>query len=194
MYAASATPLSEAPLWYLTRTTGIVAFVLLTLALSFGVAASQRALASPSWPRFANQALHRNVSLLALVFLGVHIMTTILDGYVSVSWWSLIIPGASSYRTLWVALGTLAFDIVIAVTITSLIRLRMKARLWRQIHYLVYAMWPLSALHFLNTGTDAAHMRFGVWIDAAAALVVLASVAIRLFTRESRPALVGSVR
>src|SRR4051795_4761342 len=111
----SAPTLDQAPLWYLSRSTGIVSFVLVTVALCLGIASTQRAIASPRWPRFATQGLHRNVSLLALGFLLVHIVTTIADSYVSISWWAAVVPGVSHYRGTWVALGTIAFDIVVAV-------------------------------------------------------------------------------
>ena len=88
----AAPTLGQAPLWYLSRSTGIVSFVLMTLTLCLGIASTQRALASPGWPRFATQGLHRNVSLLALGFLGVHIVSTIADSYVSISWWAAVLP------------------------------------------------------------------------------------------------------
>jgi predicted ferric reductase len=178
--AATAPTLSQAPYWYLTRSTGITAFVLLTIAMAFGVAATQRTLASPAWPRFATQNLHRNVSLLGLAFLCVHIVTTIVDGFVTISWWSIVVPFASQYRTLWVALGTIAFDLTLIVVITSLVRLRMNAQVWRWLHYTVYVAWPLTWLHFLKTGTDAAQGRFGIWLGIGCAGVVGAALAIRV--------------
>ena len=194
MIVATTATLGQAPFWYVTRSTGIVAFVLLTLSITLGIASTQRMLASPAWPRFATQNLHRNVALLGLAFVVVHIVTTILDGYVSVSWWAVIVPGVSHYRTLWVALGTIAFDLTLIVTATSLLRLRMAARLWRQVHYSVYLMWPLSLLHFLKTGTDAGQNKFGVWIGIVGAAVVIGSVALRLHTRNAPPTPARSIR
>jgi methionine sulfoxide reductase heme-binding subunit len=182
MTVASASTFASSPLWYLTRSTGITAFVLLTLATVLGVAATQRALASPAWPRFATQQLHRNVSLLAMVLLLVHIVTTLLDSYVTVGWLSMVIPFWSSYRTFGVAMGTIAFDLLLLIVVTSLLRLRVPARAWRAIHYASYAAWPLALLHFLNTGTDAAHGRWGVWLGVGGAAVVLAAVGLRLGT------------
>jgi sulfoxide reductase heme-binding subunit YedZ len=185
--SAAAPTLSQAPYWYLTRSTGITAFVLLTVAMAFGVAATQRTLASPSWPRFATQNLHRNVSLLALAFLGVHIVTTLIDGFVTITNWSVLIPFLSEYRRLWVALGTIAFDLTLLVIVTSLVRLRMKAQVWRWIHYSVYAAWPLTFLHFIKSGTDAASGRFGLWIAIVCAGLIGASVAVRMAAGEDKP-------
>lgn len=190
----AAPALGDAPFWYLTRSTGITSFVLLTIAMAFGVAATQRALASPAWPRFATQALHRNVSLLGLAFLLVHIPTTIVDGYVSISWWSVVLPGLSDYRTLWVALGTLAFDAVVLAVVSSLLRLRLSAALWRGLHLTTYAAWPLMLLHFLKTGTDAAHGRFGLWIAYVSLGIVVAAAGVRVLVREQAPEPVRSLR
>lgn len=188
----SAPTLGQAPLWYLSRSTGIVSFVLVTASLCLGIASTQRALASPRWPRFATQGLHRNVSLLALAFLGVHIGTTIADSYVDIGWWAAVVPGVSHYRGTWVALGTVAFDIILAVIVSSLYRLRMNATAWRWLHYTVYLAWPLAWLHFLKTGTDAAHGKFGLWIAIAAAALVGAAVGARTTLRDD-PAPVRSV-
>jgi methionine sulfoxide reductase heme-binding subunit len=179
---ASAATFSSSPLWYLTRSTGITAFVLLTLTTVLGIAATQRALASPAWPRFATQQLHRNVSLLAMVVLLVHILTTLLDSYVDVGWLSIVVPFWSSYRTLGVTLGTIAFDLLLLVVVTSLLRLRISARLWRAVHLSSYAAWPLALLHFLSTGTDAAHARWGIWLGIGCAAAVLAAGGLRLAT------------
>jgi len=177
---AATTGFTNAPLWFTTRSTAVIAFVLLTVTTALGVAATQRAMASRMWPRFATQDLHRNVSMLALGFIVAHVSTTLLDSYVQVSWWSLVVPGTSSYRRVWVSLGTLAFDIVLVVIATSLLRHRMPARTWRRIHWLSYAMWPLALLHFLETGTDAAHGRWGLWLGITALLAVFAAGAVRL--------------
>lgn len=184
--AASPT-LSQAPYWYLTRSTGITAFVLLTVSMAFGIAATHRALASPAWPRFATQNLHRNVSLLSLAFLAVHIVTTIVDGFVTISWWAVVVPFMSDYRTLWVALGTIAFDLTLIVVVSSQLRRRMSVSLWRRIHLTAYAAWPLAFVHFLNTGTDAAHGRFGIWVDIGCAGVIAAALAVRVVAGDNTP-------
>ena len=132
MTAVAASAFSSNPLWYTTRSTGIVAFVLLTMSFAFGLAATKRALASRHWPRFATRALHRNISLLALGFVVVHVFTTLADSYVHVGWWAWIVPGASGYRTVWTSFGTLAFDLVVVLIVTSLLRDRMSVRTWQR--------------------------------------------------------------
>jgi predicted ferric reductase len=180
--AAGRPPFSSAPLWYLTRSTGITAFILLTIALAFGVAATQRAMASRMWPRWATQAVHRNVALVGLPLLAVHIITTTIDKFVDVDWLSVVVPFTAGYQREWVGLGTIAFDLIVLAIATSLIRLRLPQRLWLVVHLGVYIAWPLSLLHFLRTGTDAKDGQYGVWIAVACAAVVGAAVGIRVVT------------
>jgi methionine sulfoxide reductase heme-binding subunit len=170
-------------LWYLTRSTAVVAFVLMTASFALGIAATKRNLATRWWPRFATQQLHRNFAMIAIIALLVHIVTTLTDSYVHVGWAAFVIPGLSGYRTLWVALGTLAFDIFLLVIVSSLLRDRLPARVWRTIHWAVYAAWPLSFLHFLKTGTDAAHGRWGLWLAFLCLVVVTAASVARFATR-----------
>lgn len=191
--SATRSGFTSAPLWYTTRSTAIIAFVLMTISFVLGIAATQRVLATRAWPRFATQQLHRNVALVGVVALLVHISTTVADRYVHVGWLSFVIPGLSDYRRLWVALGTIAFDILLVVIITSLLRDRLSATLWRAVHWFVYLAWPLSFLHFLKTGTDAAHHRWGLWLAWAALVLIVGAVIARLSTRNQIPGPLRSV-
>ena len=190
----AAPTLGQAPLWYLSRSTGIVSFVLLTVALCLGIASTRRALASPAWPRFATQGLHRNVSLLGIGFLVAHVVVTIADGFVPISWWNTLIPFTSGgyKQNLWTGVGTLASDLMLAIVLTSLLRLRMSAGVWRWVHLSSYAAWPLAWLHFLKNGTDSAHGSFGLWIASAAAVLVGGATGARATLRDD-PAPVRSV-
>jgi sulfoxide reductase heme-binding subunit YedZ len=182
--STAATGFTSAPLWYTTRATAIIAFLLMTVSFGLGIAATQRALASKAWPRFATQQLHRNVALVGAVALLAHIVTTLADSYVHVGWLAFVIPGLSDYRPLWVALGTITFDIFLLVIVTSLLRNRMPVKAWRAVHWLVYAAWPLALLHFLKTGTDAAHDRWGSWLAFTSLAFILAAVGARLKWRD----------
>jgi len=140
-------------LWYTTRATGIVAFVLLTLTVGLGILTTVR-YGSTSWPRFTISYLHRRVSLVTVVFLGIHVVSTALDTFAPIGWIAIVVPFTSAYRPLWLSLGTIAFDLLLAVGISSLLRQRIDARTWRAIHWLSYACWPLALLHAFGTGTD----------------------------------------
>jgi len=158
--------------WYLTRASGAVALLLLTAAVVLGVLDVRRA-SSPRWPRFVIDALHRNVALLAMAFLGVHILTSVLDSFASISPLDAFIPFVGSYRPLWLGLGALALDLLLAVTITSALRRRMGYRSWHAIHSLTYASWPIALLHGLGTGSDVKSS----WLLACSALCVVAVLA-----------------
>ena len=139
--------------WYLTRGTGVVALILLTLSVALGVA-NVRRLRTERVPRFVIDAVHRNVSLLAMAFLLIHILTSVLDSFAPISLVNAVIPFTGSYRPLWLGLGAVAFDLLLAVVITSLVRQRFGYRTWRAIHWAAYASWPVALLHGLGTGSD----------------------------------------
>jgi methionine sulfoxide reductase heme-binding subunit len=139
--------------WYLTRSTGAVALVLLTLSVVLGVVDVSR-FSSVRWPRFVLGSLHRNVSLLAVAFLLVHILTAVLDSFAPISLIDAIVPFGGSYRPFWLGLGAIAFDLLLAVTLTSMVRRRLGYGAWRATHWLAYACWPIALLHGLGTGSD----------------------------------------
>jgi methionine sulfoxide reductase heme-binding subunit len=144
---------SSTPLWYATRATGLVALVLLTASMALGLLSSVR-FQRPAWPRFVTLGLHRNLALLALGFTVVHVLTTVLDSFVSIPLQDAFIPFISSYRPIWVGLGAIALDLMLALIITSLLRTRMGLRSWRIVHWTAYLCWPVAVLHGLGTGTD----------------------------------------
>ena len=130
-----------------------MALLLLTATVLLGVATAAGT-AAPGTPRVITSALHRNLSLLVLVFVGAHVLTTVLDSYTSIGLTAAFIPFSSSYRGLWLGLGAIALDLLLAVTVTSLLRDRLSYRTWRAVHWLSYASWPVALWHGLGTGTD----------------------------------------
>jgi methionine sulfoxide reductase heme-binding subunit len=142
-------------LWYTTRATGLVTLILLTVTMVLGVATTTRVRA-PGWPGFAQQELHRRLSLMALAFLALHVLTSVLDTFVHIGWLSVVVPLTSPYRRFWVGVGALAFDVMAVVLVSSLLRARMKPGTWRAIHWLAYASWPLALAHAFGMGTDSA--------------------------------------
>ena len=174
----SVLPLASSTYWYLTRSTGIVAMVLLSAAVALGIVDVKR-FSAPRWPRFVVDALHRNVSLLAMAFLVVHILTSVLDSFAPIGLLDAVIPFAGSYRPFWLGLGAVSFDLLIAVVVTSLLRQRLGYASWRAVHWLTYASWPVALLHGFGTGSD---VRF-TWmlaISAACTVAVVAAVAVRV--------------
>ena len=144
---------SSTPFWYLTRATGLVALVLLTASMVLGLLSSVR-YQRPNWPRFVTAALHQNSSLLALAFTGIHVATTLADSYAPVRVQDIVIPFISAYRPVWLGLGAIAFDLMLALTVTSLLRTRLSYRSWRLVHWSSYLAWPVAVVHGLGTGSD----------------------------------------
>jgi len=163
-------------LWFANRGTGVVLLVLLTLSTMLGVLSTSRA-TSPRWPRMLSQGLHRNVSMLAVVFLAAHVVTAVVDSFVDIRWWDAFVPFASTYRTPWLAFGTISLDLLLAVAVTSMLRHRMSHRPWRAVHVLAYASWGLGLLHGIQ-GTDSAT----VW-GAAVNYGCIAAVSVAVFAR-----------
>jgi sulfoxide reductase heme-binding subunit YedZ len=168
-------------LWYLTRGTGAAALVLLTLSLTLGVVNVQR-FASPRLPRFVIDGWHRTTSLLVCVLLVVHVGTTVLDGYAPIRLVDAFVPFAGAYRPLWLGLGALALDLLIALIVTSLLRARLGVRAWRAVHWLAYACWPVALVHGLGTGSDVRAGWF-TWLSLGCTAVVIAAIGVRLGDR-----------
>ena len=157
-------------LWYTTRATGIVSLVLLTGTVMLGVLGTARA-ASARWPRLVTAGLHRNLALTSVALVGVHVVTTVVDPFASISVVAAFIPFSSGYRPLWLSLGTIAFDLLLAVIVTSLLRDRLKHRTWQVVHLLVYLSWPVALWHGLGTGTDT-KLAWVLGIDVACVAAV----------------------
>ncbi|MEV6114550.1 ferric reductase-like transmembrane domain-containing protein [Streptomyces sp. NPDC052109] len=161
------------PLWYATRAGGTVALVLLTATVALGIAVGGR-YRPRRLARFEVSALHRNLSVLTLAFLALHIVTAVLDTFVHLSWWVTVVPFTASYRPLWLGLGTVAFDLLLAVAATSAVRLRLGQRRWKAVHWLAYASWPVALFHAAGTGTDTRLTPQLALYGACLALVVAA--------------------
>jgi len=166
------------PLWYFARATGMVALVLLTVTVVLGVVTSVR-WSSRRWPRFVVEYVHRDVTLLVMTFIVLHVATVVLDGYAPIGWAAAVVPFSSPYRALWLGLGAVAFDLLLAVGATSWLRHRVGFRVWRFVHWFAYGAWGFSVVHGLATGTDT-QRGWALFVNAACVAAVLAAVWWRL--------------
>jgi sulfoxide reductase heme-binding subunit YedZ len=169
--------MSTTILWYTTRAAGVVSLVLLTAVVLLGLTAAIR-WQSAGWPRFLTIGFHRNLALMTLVFLAIHIVTAVVDPFTSLGWNAALIPFSSHYRTLWLGLGAVAMYLLVAITVTSLLRPVFGYRSWRLVHWLTYAMWPVAVIHGFGTGTDRG-FAWMLGIDAACVGSVAAAAAWR---------------
>jgi sulfoxide reductase heme-binding subunit YedZ len=140
-------------LWYASRSTGVVALVLLTLVLALGMLVT-RDRRLPGLPRFGTTSLHRSLSLLAVAFVAIHVITAIADPFVTIGVAAAVIPFTSPYKTLWLGLGAVALDLMAALIVTSLLRARIGRRTWRAVHWLSYVIWPVALAHSFGSSSD----------------------------------------
>jgi DMSO/TMAO reductase YedYZ heme-binding membrane subunit len=172
-------------LWFLTRASGLVAIALLSATIVLGVVASV-GWTTERWPRFLSQDVHRNLSLLCIVFVGVHVVTTVADGYVPIGFLDTVLPFRSPYRPVYVGLGALGFDLLLAVLVTSALRHRIGYASWRFVHWLAYLCWPIALIHGLGSGTDTP-LPVSLFVEAVCTAAVLAAFAWRLATGRTLP-------
>lgn len=165
-------------LWYANRATGAVCLVLFTVVVVLGIAVRLRG-RIPGLPRFGTINLHRTLSLSATAFLALHITTATVDSYVNITILDAVIPFVSDYQPLWLGLGTVAFDLLLAVVITSLLRNRIGHRTWRATHWLAYASWPVALVHGIGIGTDTG-TDWMTWLTIACVATALAAAGTRV--------------
>lgn len=171
-------------LWYVGRGTGVVTLVLFSIVVALGIA-TRSARPVLGMPRFAVTAVHRSASLLALVFLGIHIVSMLVDPSAPLYLVDVVVPFAGPYRALWLGLGTIAMELIVALVVTSLLRPRIGLRTWRFVHWAAYLAWPVAILHSVGTGTDNGQP--WLWaVVVSCGVLVLASLWYRMSIRPVR--------
>jgi Ferric reductase like transmembrane component len=175
-------------LWYATRGTGAIALVLLSISVVLGIGEVQ-AWRPAGAPRFAIAAMHRTISLLAVALLAVHVITTVLDPFPHIGALNAVIPFQTTYRPLWLGLGTIASDLLLALLLTSLVRRRLGFRVWRGVHWFAYACWPVALLHGIGAGSDTK----ATWM-LALTLACVGAVLVTVGARLAAPATPQEVR
>lgn len=177
--------MTDTLLWYTTRGAGAVSLVLLSAVLVLGILSALRVQTS-GWPRFLTTGLHRNLALMTLVFLALHIVTAVVDPFTHLGWLAAVLPFSSYYRTVWLGLGTIAFELLLAIVATSLARGLIGHATWRMVHWLTYASWPIAVVHGIGTGTDT----WSAWLFVLTLVcvgAVLTAVAYRLMAGSRDP-------
>lgn len=165
--------------WYLARGTGAVSLLLLTAVMALGLAGPLRASLGRRLPRVAVETLHRDLSLLAILLIVVHVVSSVADGFAPITLLDAVIPFGSAYRPLWLGFGALAFDLMVALALTSLVRRRLGYGAWRAVHMLAFLSWPVAVLHGLGTGSDQ-QTGWMIVLTAVCVAVVTATILVRL--------------
>lgn len=172
LLAAAASSTQPSWYWYATRGLGTAALIVLTITVVLGVVTAVR-WTGQSTPAFVAADLHRNLSLLGVCLVAAHVVTTVLDPFAHISVRDVIVPVGAAYRPVWLGLGVVAAEILLAIAATSLLRDRIGARVWRLIHWAAYASWPLAVVHGLGTGSDArAPWLIGVAFSCVVAVLI----------------------
>jgi sulfoxide reductase heme-binding subunit YedZ len=172
--------------WYTVRASGYTALVLLTLSMVLGLLLSLN-VRSPRWPRFVTNDLHGFTTLVALVFIAIHLAATVLDPFMHFGLAGALVPFASGYRTIGMAAGIVAGYLMVAVWITSRLQRLIGWRTWRTLHYAVFAVYVLSIAHTLVTGEDGS-TTWGRSIVVGSVVLVATLTALRALGARALPA------
>jgi methionine sulfoxide reductase heme-binding subunit len=166
--------------WYVARSTGIVAWAVLTLSLLWGVVLSTRLLGRRARPAWLLD-LHRYLGGLASVFTVLHLVSLVADSYVEFGPTDLLVPMASAWKPGPVAWGVAALYLLAAVEVTSLLKKRLPMKVWRRAHLLSFPLWVVATVHFAAAGTDTGN-RLAQWMLAVAAVATLFTIVVRVLS------------
>ena len=160
-------------IWYVIRSLGITAYILMTLSVVWGLVLSGRA--AKDWsPGMLSMLLHSTISWLSLVFSALHAALLMFDDYFAYHLLDILVPFRGPYRPLAVGLGTLAFWILVIVTPSFALKKRILGhRLWKTIHYGSYAAFVLVTVHGLSAGTDAHNLGFRIMLGTGVFLTII---------------------
>lgn len=172
--------------WYMARAGGVVSYLLLWFSVVWGLLMSTKLTGKLITP-LLTYGLHEFLSILALVFIGLHSLVLLGDSYIDFNIFHLLLPFFAPYEPLWTGLGTIAFYLSLALTLSFYVRKQIGQKLWRILHYLTFVTYVLSLLHALGAGTDTASIVMKV-IYFSTGLVVLFLINYRLLTLKFKPA------
>lgn len=170
--------------WFLTRASGIVAWLMLTASVIWGIVLSTKAFPESRRPAWLLD-LHRWLGGLTVSFVVIHLAALVTDSYVHFDLVDLLVPFASSWKPLAVALGVVAMWLLVAVEATSLAMRRLPRRVWRWIHFSSYAVFLLASLHAAFAGSDRSAWLYQV--TAAASIVAVAWATVYRLTHRRPP-------
>jgi hypothetical protein len=164
--------------WDVARAGGLASYGLLTVGVSLGLVLRNR-WQSGRWPRMITNELHGYVSLLALVFIAIHVTAVAVDPFTRFGLAAVLVPFVTSYRTLWMSLGIVGLYLLLAVWVSSKLRARIGHRTWRVLHVFSFAVYAAATLHGLGTGSDT-RTAWGALVYAVSVALVGSLLAVRL--------------
>lgn len=173
-------------LWYVARAGGFVAYGLLTASVAMGLLASLR-IASPGWTRAMTTEVHRFVTMTALGFTALHVLTLVAHPTEGYGLWEVLIPFAADREPLWTGLGVVAMELAVAVWLTTHLRQRIGYARWRRLHQLAFVSFGAALTHGIAQGTDTP-TAWGRLVYIASMGLVGGLLAVRIFGTHRAPA------
>lgn len=158
--------------WHLVRSSGIVAYGLLLASTIWGLFMSSQFVANWS-PGVVSMTLHSTISWLAVGVSFVHAFLLLFDGYFTYRLETLWLPFTGDYRPEWVGLGTIAFWIIVLVSVSFPLKKYLGHHRWQWLHLMSYLAFGLVSLHAIFAGTDSERLGFRLLIGGGILGVVL---------------------
>lgn len=184
--------MNEQVWWFVARSSGIVAWALVTLAVCWGLMISTKAAAKASQPSQVMD-LHRFFGGLAVTFTGIHIVGLVMDSYIQFSLIEFVVPFTLKEENQWfegaesaVAWGVLALYLLLAIEITSLFMKKLPKPVWRQIHRTSLALYVLATYHGITAGTDTGNIWYQMLMLASINIVAFLAILLALARRKSQ--------
>ncbi len=140
--------------WNIARAGGWTTYLFLTLSVIVGLLLSTQIQSPSRWPRLINSELHNFLSLVGTIFLGIHILAVWVDSYTRFGWKEILIPFASHYQPLPMALGIIAVYLGIAIGISTIVRSKIGYALWKKLHILTLVIFVIATIHGIGIGSD----------------------------------------
>ena len=161
--------------WYVTRSAGVIAYLLLWFSTAWGLAIPTKFFSRMLSQEFAFD-FHEFISLLTIGFVLLHVSVLMVDRYLPYTLWQILVPLLSTYRPIWVGLGIISFYLILLVTITFYLRNRIGMKSFRAIHWLSFAAYLGVTFHALYAGTDAPLLSMQLLYRGTALVIIFLTV------------------
>lgn len=139
--------------WFVARATGLVAFAAMSISMMIGLSISDK-----STPKFISRSFlfetHQFLSVLSLVFIGLHAGSLLADSFMKFTALDILVPGVAAYERTWTAVGVGGAWVALMVTASWWFRAQIGHKTWRKLHFLTFIAYVASLAHGMGAGTD----------------------------------------
>lgn len=176
--------------WHLVRSSGIMAYVLLLISTVWGLLLTSQSVKDWS-PGPVSLTLHSTLSWLSLLFGLGHGLLLLFDQYFPYTLGDILVPFTGPYRPEVIGLGTLAFWLLVAISLSFPLKKYIRQANWKRLHYISYAAFGLVSIHGLFAGTDSVYLGFRLLVGGGVLLVVLL-LGVRVGKDQAKPSPIRS--